>query len=158
MNWRIFIWPLQPPGVILILVYALLGGLMLFFVDLVRANTIATFGVASLGTVAWYAMLGSLVNYAQKTLNHISRGLFGEPLDDETNLNPFQSALAFKGTITLIVPFATWIAAGREPVVLEVLIPALFFPLFWLNVALNGSLFGSFHPKRMYQLVTGLGG
>ena len=69
MNWRIFIWPLQPPGVILILVYALLGGLMLFFVDLVRANTIATFVVASLGTVAWYALLGSLVNYAQKTLN-----------------------------------------------------------------------------------------
>lgn len=158
MNWRIFIWPLQPPGVILILVYALLGGLMLFFIDLVRANTIATYVVASFGTVAWYALFGSLVNYAQKTLNHISRGLFGEPLDDETNLNPFQSALAFRGTITLIVPFATWIAAGREPSVLEMLIPALFFPLFWLNVALNGSLFGSFHPKRIYQLVTGLGG
>jgi hypothetical protein len=159
VNWRIFIWPLRLPGIYLIAMYVLFARGLLFLFDSVHTDVglLSAQFVTVVESGLWYLILGSLVNYAQKTLVHVSRGLFGEPIERETELNPFQSLLALKGTGALVIPFATWVAFGHSASALELILPALLFPIIWLNIALDESLFSGFHPERLARLTGGLG-
>ena len=157
MIWQILIRPLQLPGIVLILAFTLIGRLLVFFLDLIGETIFAKIVIGGLGTLVWYAILGFLVSYGLKQLVHLSNGLFNERIDQETDLNPFQNPLAFKGTATLLIPLACWIAFGRDATVVELFIPAALFPLIYLSVALEESFLTVLQPNRVIKMVTGLG-
>jgi len=130
---------------------------MVFFLDLIGETIFAKIVVGGLGILVWYAILGFLVIYGLKQLSHLSTGLFAERIDQETDLNPFKNSLAFKGTATLLIPLACWIAFGRDASLYELFIPALVFPLIYLSVALEESFFAGLQPNRIMEVLTGLG-
>ncbi len=141
----------------LILAFTLIGRLLVFFLDLIGEGIFAKIVVGGLGTLVWYAILGFLVSYGLKQLAHLSNGLFTERIDQETDLNPFQNPLAFKGTATLLIPLACWIAFGRDASVVELFIPAALFPLIYIGVALEESFLAALQPNRIIKMLTGLG-
>ncbi|MEE8077491.1 MAG: hypothetical protein V3T18_00735, partial [Pseudomonadales bacterium] len=157
MIWQILIRPLQLPGLVLILAFTLLGRVLVFFLDLIGEGIFAKIVVGGLGTLVWYAILGFLVSYGLKQMTHLSTGLFTERIDQETDLNPFQNTLAFKGTMTLLIPLACWIAFGRDATILELVIPAALFPFIYLSIALEESFFAGLHPNRIMKVLAGLG-
>ncbi len=157
MIWQILIRPLQLPGIVLILAFTLLGRVLVFFLDLIGEGIFAKIVVGGLGTLVWYAILGFLVSYGLKQMTHLSAGLFTERIDQETDLNPFQNTLAFKGTMTLLIPLACWIAFGRDATILELFIPAALFPFIYLSIALEESFFAGLHPNRIMKVLAGLG-
>lgn len=130
---------------------------MVFFLDLTDEEIIAKIVVGGLGTLVWYAILGFLVSFGLKQLNHLARGLSAERIDQETDLNPFQNPLAFKGTVALLIPLASWVAFGRDATAIELFIPAALFAFVYLSVALEESFFAGLHPSRIMKVLTGLG-
>ncbi|MCZ6854423.1 MAG: hypothetical protein O7G86_10945 [Gammaproteobacteria bacterium] len=158
MNWRIFLWPLNPTGVLLILVYAVIGWGFLFFIDFYGAiEPLSRWLTIGFSLPGWYLIAASLALYSQKMLTHVARGLLGEPMQQETNVNPFQSFMALKLGILMAVVFAVVLAIGETPTFARAVIPALIFPLFWLGVMIEESLLTGFHYLRLARLLGGLG-
>ncbi len=157
MNWQIFLWPLKLPGVLLIAFYALIGWFFLFLIDFYFViEPLSRWLSIGFSLPGWYLLTASLALYAQKMLTHVSRGLFGRPMQQETNVNPFQSAMALKLGILMAIVFGVIVLIGETPTLAEVLIPALIFPLLWLGVAMQESLFG-FRLRHVIRLLAGLG-
>ena len=158
MNWQLFLWPLKPTGIALILIYTVVGWGFLFFVDFYfDIEPLTRWLTVGFSLPGWYFTTASLALYAQKMLTHISRGLLGEPMQQETNVNPFQSSMALKLWILMGFVFVLIWTFGKTPTFAQLLIPGLIFPLFWLSVAIEESVFEGFHPRHIARLLGGLG-
>ncbi|MCZ6853529.1 MAG: hypothetical protein O7G86_06375, partial [Gammaproteobacteria bacterium] len=154
---KMFLWPLRLTGLLLILAYTVAGWFFLFFVDfyseiepLTRRLTIG------FSLPGWYLITASLALYAHKMLTHVSRGLYGERMQQETNVNPFQSFMALKLWILMMVVFGVVLAMGKTPPLGLSLILAFIFPVLWLTVVMQESLAG-FHYQNIPRLLGGLG-
>ena len=158
MKWQIFLWPLKPTGVFLILAYTVIGWGFLFFVDFYfTIEPLTRWLSIGFSLPGWYMIAASLALYAHKMFTHVSRGLFGQRMQQETNVNPFQSFMAFKLWILMAVVFGLVLAIGETPTLATALLPALIFPLLWLAVMMQESLSAALHPRNIVALLGGLG-
>ena len=89
MKWQIFLWPLKPTGVFLILAYTVIGWGFLFFVDFYFAIEPLTRWLSiGFSLPGWYMIAASLALYAHKMFTHVSRGLFGQRMQQENQCKP----------------------------------------------------------------------
>ena len=153
-RFRALLLPLQPTGLVLIGLYAVL---VRFVQSMTMSEPLQVVIVMSLSAPLWYALAAALSLYAQKLLRHMAQGLNGERIDDATDLNPFQRPLAFKLAVVFGLVMIVMLISGREIDALWLLIPVFVFPLLWLGVCLEESLFAAFHPARAWRIVVGLG-
>ena len=153
---KIFLWPLQLTGLFLILAYTGIGRGFLFFVDFYfEVEPLTRWLTIGFSLAGWYLIAASLALYAHKMLTHVSRGLYGQPMQQETNVNPFQSFMALKLWILMVVVFGAVQAMGKTPPLGLSLVLGLIFPVVWLTVSMQESLAG-FHHKNILRLLGGL--
>ena len=151
---RALLLPLQPTGLVLIGLYAVL---VRFVQSMTMSEPLQVVIVVGLSAPLWYALAAALSLYAQKLLKHTAQGLTDERIDDATDLNPFQRPLAFKLAVVFGLVMIVLLVNGREFDSLWLLIPIFVFPLLWLGVSLEEALFAAFHPVRAWRIVVGLG-
>jgi hypothetical protein len=152
MHWQTLRWPFRVTGLFLVGAYVLVGfaftawAAMDFWVGVM---------VVTLGAPVWYTVIGGLSLYAEKLFTHAASGLVDEPIDRETDVNPFQQGLAVKLSLAHLVVFA--ILYGTGPGLSPwLLLPALLFPLLWLGILLDDRLLAGFLPRTFARLVGGL--
>jgi hypothetical protein len=104
----------------------------------------------------WYLIIGALCIFAHKHLLHVARGLDDEPIEQITDLNPFQDSLALQCCLLLLIPLALIGSLGADLTLAQVIVPALIFPLLWMGVMLEGSLSEGLHPANLWRIVVGL--
>jgi hypothetical protein len=152
MHWQMLLWPFRTTPLILLGAYTMVAWA---FTSWAALDFWVAAMVVTLGLPVWYAVLGSLSLYAEKLLSQTASGLFERPIDSETDVNPFQHSLAFRLFVCQLVVFAVLYnhGPGFTPVLL---IPAALFPLLWLGVMLDESLFGGFAPRQLIALLSGL--
>ena len=151
---RALLLPLQPTGLVLIGLYAVL---VRFVQSMTMSEPLQVVIVVGLSAPLWYALAAALSLYAQKLLKHTAQGLTDERIDDATDLNPFQRPLAFKLAVVFGLVMIVLLVNGRGLDSLWLLIPIFVFPLLWLGVSLEEALFAAFHPARAWRIVVGLG-
>ena len=158
MKWQIFLWPLKPTGVFLILAYTVIGWVFLFFIDFYfTIEPLTRWFSIGFSLPGWYMIAASLALYAHKMFTHVSRGLFGQRMQQETDVNPFQSFMAFKLWILMAGVFGLVLAIGETPTLATALLPALFFPVLWLGVMTQESFPAARHPRNIGSLRGGRG-
>lgn len=152
MHWQTLRWPFRMTGLILVGAYVLTGfaftawAAMDFWVGVM---------VVTLGAPVWYTVIGALSLYAEKLFTHAASGLVDEPIDRETEVNPFERGLAVKLCLAHLVVFAILYATGPG-LSAWLILPALLFPLLWLGILLDDRLLAGFFPETFTRLMGGL--
>jgi len=152
MHWQILNWPLRTTPLMIIGTYTIVAWA---FTQWAELNFWVAIMVMSLGLPVWYSVFGFLSLYAEKLLGQAATGLFDESIESETDLNPFQRGLSMKLFACHLAVFVMLFYAGPEPGAM-VLPLALIFPIVWLSVMLDESIFGGFRPKKLMGLFGGL--
>lgn len=143
-------WPFKAPTVLLVIVFALVGGLLVLFV---RAS-MNLFPLNVLLLVpAFYGVTGALALGAQLTFSRLARGLDTEAKPGDADLNPFTSAQAFRHG--LLLALATGVLLLVDNVVALAAF-ALLHVMLYLAVSLEDSLLGATRPDFVARVVGGL--
>ena len=112
--------------------------------------------VVTMGSPVWYAVFGSLSLYARKLVTQAAQGLFDEPMDSETEINPFQDSRAVQLGLAHLTAFVIFYYNGPE-IGWLLLGPAFLFTLLWTGIMLDDAAFRYFMPAQAQQILTGLG-
>jgi hypothetical protein len=152
MHWQILLWPLRTTSLFVLGAYTLVAAV---FTGWAALDYWVAVMVTTIGLPVWYAVIGALSLYCEKLLVQAATGLFDDPIDSETDLNPFQRGLAFRLFVCHLVVFAI-LYNTRGHLSPMLLIPAALFPLMWLSVVMDESLLGGFQPRKMLNLLSGL--
>jgi hypothetical protein len=154
----LLLWPLQPPDVWILAIFALFGALLLLVIDMgVQAGPLAWLivGLPQLG--AWYGLLGLLSMTAGRRLVHFAEGRGEEPLGDGTNLNPYGSAKAFQLVLLLPMTLTFVSLPGTRPPLPGAIVGFVLLPLLWVGLTLEGSLRQALRPVVLWGLLRGVG-
>ncbi|MFP6816982.1 MAG: hypothetical protein VB949_15120 [Pseudomonadales bacterium] len=154
---NVIIRPLQAPAIWLLLSWTLLGRFAVMAVDIfIEYQPLAVALAVGFMAPVWYLIIGALCIFAHKHLLHVARGVDDEPLEQITDLNPFQDSLALQCCLLLLIPLALIGSLGADLTLTQVIVPALIFPLLWMGVMLEGSLSEGLHPANLWRIVVGL--
>ena len=153
MHWQTLAWPFRPTPLFAVAAFLLVG---VAFTAFAGMDFWVGVLVVTMGSPVWYAVLGGLSLYASRMLTQAAQGLFDEPMDSETDINPFQSGQAFQLGLAHLLVFVLFYYNGAEigPILI---VPALLFPLLWTGIMLDDAPFGYFQPAMAAQLIGGLG-
>jgi len=153
MHWQTLSWPFRPTPLFAIGAFLLVA---IAFTAFASMNFWVGVLVVAMGSAVWYAVLGGLSIYARKMLTQAAQGLYDEPMDNETDINPFQSGGGLQLGLAHLIAFVIFYYSGPEigPVLI---VPALIFPFLWTGIVLDDAPLGFFQPARALQLIRGLG-
>lgn len=153
MHWQTLAWPFRPTPLFAALAYVLVA---FAFTAWASMNFWVGVLVVTMGAPVWYAVLGGLSVYARRILTQAAQGLFEEPIDSETDINPFQSGQALQMGLAHLTAFLIFYYNGPDLGWL-LLGPAFLFTLMWTGIVLDDSLFRYFRPAEGGLLLSGLG-
>jgi hypothetical protein len=152
VHWQILFWPFRSTPLMAVGTYTIVAWA---FTAWAAMDFWVAVMVITLALPVWYAVFGFLSLYGEKILVQAATGLFDETIDSETDLNPFQRGVAFRMFVCHLAVFAILFNTGPDLSAI-LLIPAAIFPLIWLSVVMDESLFRGFHPRQMVTLLKGL--
>ncbi len=153
MHWQTLSWPLRPTPLFAVAAFLLIAAALTAWASM---NFWAGVLVVAMGSPVWYAVLGGLSISSRKMLTQAAQGLFDEPIDGETDINPFHGGNALQLCITHLLVFVLFYYSGPDVGPLLIL-PALLIPLIWTGVMLDDAFFGYLQPAKAAQLIGGLG-
>ena len=153
MHWQTLSWPLRTTPLFAVAAYLLVSGVFTFWASM---NFWTGVLVVAMGSPVWYAVLGGLSIYARKMINQSAQGLFDEPMDSETEINPFHGGNALQLCVVHLAVFVLFFYSGPEANPL-LLIPAMLVPFIWTGIMLDDDASSYLQPARAAQLLTGLG-
>jgi len=153
MHWQTLSWPLRLTPLLGVAAFLLVA---VAFTAWASMNFWAGVLAVTLGSPVWFAVLGGLSISSRKMLTQASQGLFDEPIDQETDVNPFGSGQAVQPCLAHLLVFVLFYYSGPE-ISPMLIIPALILPLIWTGIMLDDSFFGYLLPAKAAQLVGGMG-
>lgn len=153
MRWQTLSWPLRPTPLFAVAAFVLVA---MAFTAWAGMYFWAGVLVVTMGSPVWYAVLGGLSISSRKMFTQAAQGLFDEPIDSETEINPFHGGNALQLCLTHLMAFVLFYYNGPEPGPLLIL-PALILPFIWTGILLDDAFFEYLHPAKAMQLIGGLG-
>lgn len=153
MYWQTLAWPFRPTPLFAAFAYVLVA---FAFTAWASMNFWVGVLVVAMGSPVWYSVFGGLSVYARKILTQAVQGLFDEPIDNETDINPFQGGQAIQLCLAHLIAFVIFYYNGPE-IGWLLLGPAFLFTLLWTGIMLDDSIFGYFHPTQASRVLGGLG-
>jgi hypothetical protein len=153
MHWQTLSWPLRPTPQFCVAAFLLVA---VAFTAWASLNFWAGVLAVTLGAPVWFAVLGGLSISARKMLTQAAQGLFDEPIDQETDVNPYGSGQAVQPCLAHLIVFVLLYYSGPDLHPLLIL-PALIMPLIWTGIMLDDSFFGYLLPGKAAQLISGMG-
>ncbi len=153
IHWQTLSWPLRPTPLFTVAAFLLVA---VAFTAWASMNFWVGVLVVAMGSVVWYAVLGGLSISARKLFTQAAQGLFDEPIDGETEINPFHGGNAVQLCLVHLFVFVIFFYSGPELGPLLIL-PALLLPLIWTGILLDDAFFEYLQPAKAWQLISGLG-